>query len=157
MRRSKGRRSLCRECSALAPFREMGAPPLDFETWESNAVSLATPMSKILCRTAVTALESLDASLANQFLDALHPAAIGSDAHLVRFEDHFVFAAFLQVDHHFAGSGRGGRGAAQLREHGLCGAIEIDADPHAAGQLDLHLLECLDRANRKLRRRILFA
>ena len=45
------------------------------------------------------------------------------------------------MEHYFAGTGRGVGGAFQFGEHLLGGALKVDADAHAGGQLDLHFFE----------------
>ncbi len=54
------------------------------------------------------------------------------------------------MQHHFAGAGCGGGGAAERIEHFLRGAIEVDADANTGRQLYLNFFERLNAADGNL-------
>src|ERR1700679_3623607 len=100
--------------------------------------------------------DDLDGSLPRKLLDALDPALVGGDRHLLRLEDNRVLALLFKVKHHFAGTWRGVGCGADRDKHLFGSAVAADADANAGGYLDLHRIERLDGDDGELGRGVFF-
>src|SRR5260370_42383094 len=101
-------------------------------------------------------VQPTNATAPHQLFNVVDEEAVGSDRHVVRFEDGAELAGFFEVEQHFSLAGCVEQDGVDLFEQRGVWVVERDLDAEGVGQLDLDVFERLNVRDGELRGGVFF-